>query len=152
MKAWENRKYLLMRRNAKQWFLLRRNKWKYRKTHVYRGCPHCHAQIRLPRVKGDHRCDCPKCGEKLTIDERFHGCKHYCKQTKEEKSYCYRCGEEIVEDHQHCSATGHVALCSATPEEDDSTEVKMPATHCNKCGAELTVDERFHGVPHTCKK
>lgn len=93
---------------------------------------------------------CPKCGEKLTIDERFHGCKHYCKQTKEEKSYCYRCGEEIVEDHQHCSATGDVALCSATPEEDDSTEVEMPATHCNKCGAKLTIDERFHGVPHTC--
>ena len=67
-RAEENRKYLLMRRNAKQWFLLRRNKWKYRKTHVYRGCPHCHAQIRLPRVKGDHRCDCPKCGETFSVN------------------------------------------------------------------------------------
>ncbi len=93
---------------------------------------------------------CPKCGEKLTIDERFHGCKHYCKQTKEEKSYCHRCGEEITHQGQHCDAANGVALCSVTPEEDDSTEVEMPATHCNKCGAKLTIDERFHGVPHTC--
>ncbi|MBQ2989610.1 MAG: hypothetical protein IJD59_10955 [Clostridia bacterium] len=66
-RAEENRKYLLLRRNTKQWFLLRRNKWTYRKTHVYRSCPHCGAQIRLPRVAGDHRCDCPKCQERFSV-------------------------------------------------------------------------------------
>ena len=67
-RAEENRRYLLWRRNAKQWFLLRRNKWKYRKTHVYRGCPHCGAQIRLPRVTGNHQCDCPKCKERFSVN------------------------------------------------------------------------------------
>ena len=57
----ENRKYLLLVGKAKRNLLLHRNKWKYRKTHVYRECPHCHAQIRLPRVSGAHQCDCPKC-------------------------------------------------------------------------------------------
>ena len=64
----ENQKYLRARRKIKEWFLLRRNKWKYRKTHVYRKCPHCGVQIRLPRVKGEHRCACPKCGESFGVD------------------------------------------------------------------------------------
>ncbi len=66
-RAEENRKYLIGLRKTKQWFLLRRNKWRYRKTHVYRECPHCNAQIRLPRVQGDHKCDCPKCGDSFDV-------------------------------------------------------------------------------------
>ena len=69
-RAEENRKYLLLRRNTKRWFLLRQNKWKYRKTHVYRECPRCNAQIRLPRVQGSHTCDCPKCGETFSVNIR----------------------------------------------------------------------------------
>ena len=64
----ENQKYLRARRKIKDWFLLRRNKWKYRKTHVYRKCPHCGVQIRLPRVKGEHRCACPKCGDSFGVN------------------------------------------------------------------------------------
>jgi hypothetical protein len=67
-RAEENRKYLLFLKNTKRWFLLRRNKWKYRKTHVYRGCPHCGAQIRLPRVSGSHECSCPKCGGSFDVN------------------------------------------------------------------------------------
>ena len=67
-RAEENRKYLLGVRKTKRWFLLRRNKWKYRKTHVYRVCPHCNAQIRLPRVVGDHQCDCPKCKKSFPVN------------------------------------------------------------------------------------
>ena len=66
-RAEENRKYLLGVRKTKQWFFLRRNKWKYRKTHVYRECPHCKANIRLPRVAGEHKCDCPKCGNSFDV-------------------------------------------------------------------------------------
>ena len=58
----ENVKYLRFCGRIKQWFLLRHNKWKYRKTHVYRRCPHCGSNIRLPRRSGEHTCDCPKCG------------------------------------------------------------------------------------------
>ena len=64
----ENQKYLRARRKIKEWFLLRHNKWKYRKTHVYRKCPHCGVQIRLPRVKGEHRCACPKCGDSFGVN------------------------------------------------------------------------------------
>ena len=63
----ENQKYLAIRKSVKSWFLLRRNRWKYRKTHVYRKCPHCKAQIRLPKVKGEHKCACPKCGDSFDI-------------------------------------------------------------------------------------
>ena len=49
-------------------FKLWRNKIRDRKTHVYRSCPHCGAQIRLPRVAGDHRCDCPKCKERFSVN------------------------------------------------------------------------------------
>ena len=66
-RAAENRKYLHCARKSKQWLLLRRNKWKYRKTHVYRECPHCRAQIRLPLIPGDHQCDCPKCGNPFDV-------------------------------------------------------------------------------------
>ena len=58
----ENLTYLRLRRRAHQWFLLRRNQWKYRKTHVYRRCPQCESLIRLPKRSGEHICDCPKCG------------------------------------------------------------------------------------------
>ena len=63
----ENQQYLRAKRTVKEWFLLRRNKWKYRKTHVYKKCPHCGVQIRLPRVKGEHKCACPKCGDSFPV-------------------------------------------------------------------------------------
>ena len=58
----ENLTYLRLRRRAGQWILLHRNRWKYRKTHVYRRCPRCESLIRLPKRSGEHICDCPKCG------------------------------------------------------------------------------------------
>ena len=66
-RAQENQIYLRMRRKTKEWILLQRNKWKYRKTHVYKKCPHCGAQIRLPRILGEHRCACPKCGDSFGV-------------------------------------------------------------------------------------
>ena len=63
----ENQIYLRTRKKIKEWILLHRNKWKYRKTHVYKKCPHCGAQIRLPRIFGDHRCACPKCGDSFGV-------------------------------------------------------------------------------------
>ena len=63
----ENLAYLRLRRHAHQWLLLRRNKWKYRKTHVYRQCPQCESLIRLPKRSGEHICDCPKCGTAFDV-------------------------------------------------------------------------------------
>ncbi len=63
----ENEGYLRARRKLREGIFLQRNRWKYRKTHVYRRCPHCGVQIRLPRVSGEHRCACPKCGESFGV-------------------------------------------------------------------------------------
>ena len=42
-------------------FKLRRNKFRDRKTHVYRKCPSCKAVLRLPKAKGKHFVVCPRC-------------------------------------------------------------------------------------------
>ncbi len=42
-------------------FKLRKNKFRDRKTHVYRKCPKCKAVLRLPKAKGKHFVNCPKC-------------------------------------------------------------------------------------------
>ena len=63
----ENQKFLKITRPMREALLLQKNKWKYRKTHVYRKCPHCGVQIKLRRIKGDHRCACPKCGEGFDV-------------------------------------------------------------------------------------
>ena len=42
-------------------FKLRRNKFRDRKTHVYRKCPKCKAVLRLPKKVGKHTVKCPKC-------------------------------------------------------------------------------------------
>ena len=31
------------------------------REHVYKKCPHCRAQLRLPRKKGEHDVCCPRC-------------------------------------------------------------------------------------------
>lgn len=42
-------------------FKLRKNKFRDRKTHVYRKCPKCKAVLRLPKAKGKHFVNCPRC-------------------------------------------------------------------------------------------
>lgn len=36
-------------------------------THVYKKCPHCKATVRLPRKKGRHLVDCPRCGREFKV-------------------------------------------------------------------------------------
>ena len=48
-------------------FRLRKNKFKDRKTHVYRKCPKCGAVLRLPRAKGKHTVVCPRCKNRFTV-------------------------------------------------------------------------------------
>lgn len=42
-------------------FKLRKNKFRDRKTHVYRKCKKCGAVLRLPKAKGKHFVVCPRC-------------------------------------------------------------------------------------------
>ena len=48
-------------------FKLIRNKFRDRKTHVYRKCPKCSAVLRLPKAKGKHSVVCPKCKNKFNV-------------------------------------------------------------------------------------
>ena len=57
----ENQGYLRIENKVKSFFGLQRNKWRDRKTHVYRKCPHCRATLRLPKKKGQHGVTCPCC-------------------------------------------------------------------------------------------
>ena len=97
---------------------------------------------------------CPKCGEELTIDERYHGVEHHCKdnaQTTAQKPVCAYCGEEITSQGQHCSAQNYISLCSQSKKHQRKVKSETPASRCPKCGKKLTIDERYHGVEHVCR-
>ncbi len=44
-----------------------KNKWRDRKTHVYKKCPHCKNTLRLPKIKGDHTAACPCCDTRFDV-------------------------------------------------------------------------------------
>ena len=48
-------------------FKLMRNRFKDRKTHVYRKCTSCHAVLRLPKAKGKHTVVCPRCKNRFEV-------------------------------------------------------------------------------------
>lgn len=48
-------------------FKLNRNRFRDRKTHVYRKCPKCKAVLRLPKAKGKHSVVCPRCRERFSV-------------------------------------------------------------------------------------
>ncbi len=48
-------------------FRLRRNKFRDRKTHVYKKCPACRAVLRLPKAKGKHAVVCPRCKHRFFV-------------------------------------------------------------------------------------
>ncbi len=63
----ENEKYKLILKRTKDYFKLLKNKFKDRKTHIYKKCPYCKAVLRLKKIKGNHRAACPKCGKSFNI-------------------------------------------------------------------------------------
>jgi hypothetical protein len=46
---------------------LTKSKWRDRKTHVYKKCPHCKNTLRLPKEKGKHTAACPCCSARFEI-------------------------------------------------------------------------------------
>jgi len=63
----ENARWWNFCKRIKDFFGLRKNKWRDRKTHVYHKCPHCKKILRLPRVKGKHTVCCPCCHERFEM-------------------------------------------------------------------------------------
>lgn len=60
-RAKENYSYLKTKNKITSFFKERKKRFGERKTHIYRKCPNCKATLRLPRKKGKHTCNCPKC-------------------------------------------------------------------------------------------
>lgn len=58
--------YLKVAGKVKQFFKLRKNMWRDRKTHRYYKCPSCNAYLRVPKGKGKIEISCPKCRNKIT--------------------------------------------------------------------------------------
>lgn len=63
----ENAKFVSLRTRLFDFFKLRSNMWRDRKTHIYKKCPHCKKTLRLPKKKGEHTVKCPCCGERFDI-------------------------------------------------------------------------------------
>ncbi len=63
----ENGAYLAFIKRIKGFFVLKRAKWRDRKTHVFRKCPSCKKVLRLPKKKGKHTVNCPVCHSRFDI-------------------------------------------------------------------------------------
>ncbi len=63
----ENAKFLAILDKLRGSFRLQRDKIRFRKTHIYKKCPNCKANIKLPRRKGKHICTCPKCRQDFKV-------------------------------------------------------------------------------------
>ncbi len=63
----ENRKYIEIKNKVINKIKLSKKKWDDRSTHIYRKCPNCNAELRLPKKKGKHKCTCPRCRKDFDI-------------------------------------------------------------------------------------
>lgn len=61
----ENEWFLAKTSRIRKFFNRQKNKWKYRKTHKYLKCPHCHQYLRVPKGKGDITITCPTCHQQF---------------------------------------------------------------------------------------
>ena len=67
----ENQKFLGIWKGIKGFFLLQKNKIRDFKKFVYKKCPHCKANLRLPRKKGTHSVVCPRCKKRFEVKNLF---------------------------------------------------------------------------------
>ncbi|NLE12639.1 MAG: hypothetical protein GX628_03060 [Clostridiales bacterium] len=63
----ENAVFLRFLAPFKSWWALQKNRFRDRKTHIYRKCPACKAVLRLPKAKGKKSVVCPKCSKRFNI-------------------------------------------------------------------------------------
>ncbi len=63
----ENEKYMKLHYGISEFFKLQSLRWKERKTHLYKKCPHCKKVMRLPRVNGKHTVRCPICNQTYKV-------------------------------------------------------------------------------------
>ena len=66
----ENSRFLSYKSKITSFFTLNKNRFKERKTHIYKKCPYCKAILRFPRKKGNHSSVCPKCSKSFKVKVR----------------------------------------------------------------------------------
>ena len=63
----ENAKWMSFTGKIKKRFRIFKDRWKFRKTHIFRKCPQCKAVLRLKKIKGSHNVTCPHCRKQFKI-------------------------------------------------------------------------------------
>ena len=63
----ENYFYVKCTDGIRSWAGLTKNRFRDRKTHVYRKCPGCGKTLRLPKRKGKHSVCCPMCKHNFNV-------------------------------------------------------------------------------------
>lgn len=63
----ENEKFIKISDIPKNFYKLQKCKYRDRKTHVYKKCPSCKNNLRLPRQKGKHTVVCPCCKNRFDV-------------------------------------------------------------------------------------
>ena len=63
----ENEVFLKITKPARNLFGLIKVRFRDRKTHVFRKCPKCKNNLRLPREKGKHTVVCPCCKNRFNV-------------------------------------------------------------------------------------
>lgn len=63
----ENQRFLKLIEKPKKHINLQKCKIRDRKTHVYRKCPSCKNNLRLPKQKGKHTVVCPCCKNRFDV-------------------------------------------------------------------------------------
>ncbi len=63
----ENLKFMKIAEKPTAFFKLIKCKFRDRKTHVYKRCPACKNNLRLPKVKGKHTVACPCCQNRFDV-------------------------------------------------------------------------------------
>lgn len=63
----ENLKFIKLMEKPTAFFKLIKCKFRDRKTHVYKKCPSCKNNLRLPKSKGKHTVVCPCCKNRFDV-------------------------------------------------------------------------------------
>ena len=63
----ENEKFIKFWDKPQKFINLQKCKIRDRKTHVYRKCPCCNNNLRLPKQKGKHTVSCPCCKHRFDV-------------------------------------------------------------------------------------
>lgn len=63
----ENEKFIKLTEKPKSFINLQKCKKRDRNTHVYKKCPSCKNNLRLPKQKGEHTVVCPCCKNRFDV-------------------------------------------------------------------------------------